>query len=167
MSRIVLNKAQVHRTARNKAYSVMRPMVRQTLTGAKHLAPKGDRKHGSGKIDIRPSLASSWYVEWSQTGRYVTAIIGNRANHASTVADGSKAHEILPVRSPLLAFKWDRANFLRKHKGLKPRDMFYFKRVMHPGRKRPVRFLQTPLAMYGRKYNFKVTVSGPNRTRLP
>lgn len=167
MSRIVLNKPQVHKTARNKAYSVVRPMVRDVLAGGKRLAPKGNRRHGSGNLDTRPSLAQSWYTKWSENGRWITVIIGNTADHAATVADGSKAHEIVPRRGRLLAFEWERGNFLRKRRGLSARDLFYFRRVLHPGRKRPVRFLQTPLAMYGRKYGFKTTVSGPNRTRLP
>lgn len=161
------NRLAIHRTARAKGYSVVRPMVTQTLTGAKRLAPRGDRRHGSGEVENRPSLQSSWYTQWSENGRFITVEIGNRAAHAATISLGSKAHDILPNQKNLLAFEWPRANFLAKRKNQSLRRLMFFKKVHHPGNKRPVRFLTTPLQQFGRKYNFKVTTVGVNRSRLP
>lgn len=161
------NRINIHRTARAKGYQVVRPMVRDTLKGAKHLAPSGTRRHGSGTVDTRPDLANSFYTQWSETPRYITVQIGNRAQHAATVSQGSSAHDIRARSGPLLAFEWPRANFLRQHHRMSPRRLFFFRKVRHPGNKRPVRFLTTPLTMYGRRYNFKVTTVGVNRSRLP
>jgi hypothetical protein len=44
----------------------------------------------------------------------------------------------------------------------------FFIKVRHPGNKRPVRYLTTPLGLYGRANGFKVTMMGTvNRTHLP
>jgi hypothetical protein len=167
MSRVVLYPATNRRTAANKAYEVMRPVVRGVENGGRRLAPRGTGRHGSGKVDNRPSLAQSWYTQWTVTPRFIDAMVGNRAAHAMTVSLGSSPHMIFPKRGPLLAFEWPRGNFLRKRHNLSPRELFYFRRVLHPGNKRPVRFLQTPLALYGRRGNFKVTLYGKGRTRFP
>jgi hypothetical protein len=91
----------------------------------------------------------------------------NTADHAATVAVGSQAHDIRPKTAKILAFHSERFAFARKRAGKSARALFYARKVRHPGNKRPVRFLQTPLAMYGRKHGFKVTTVANNRGRLP
>lgn len=166
-SRVILYPTTVRRVARAKAFEVTKPLVRDVLVGARALAPKGSRRHGSGAADTRPSIASSFGVRGSETSKYVTFEVFNRADHAATVAVGSDPHVINPKTGKLLAFEWPRANFQRRRAGMSPRSMFFFRKVRHPGNKRPVRFLQTPLVMFGRKHNFKTTVVANRRSRLP
>ena len=167
MSRIVLYPTAVRRTARAKGHEVCRPLARDVLTGGKAIAPKGSRTHGSGKSDTRASLASSWFIRGSESARYVTYEVGNTANHAATVALGSQPHIIKPKLSRVLAFQSDRFSFERRARGRSARALFFARKVRHPGNKRPVRFLQTPLAQFGRKHGFKVTTVANNRSRLP
>lgn len=167
MSRIVLYPTQVRLTARNKGHEVCRPLAREVLTGGKHLAPRGSRTHGSGKTDTRTSLASSWFIRGSESAKFVTYEVGNRADHAATVALGSQPHEIRPRKARVMAFHSDRFMFERRSRGRSARALFFARKVRHPGNKRPVRFLQTPLAQFGRKHGFKVTVVLNNRSRLP
>lgn len=167
MARIVLNPAAVHRTARAKGYEVTRHLAHRVLAGARYLAPRGSRRHGSGKTDTRPSLAQSFGIRSSETPRYVTFEVYNSAAHAATVAVGSSAHDIKPRQARVLAFASDRFNFERLRAGRSARALFFARKVRHPGNKRPVRYLQTPLAQLGRKNNFVVTVVGNNRSRLP
>ena len=71
-----------------------------------------------------------------------------------------------------LKFVWERGNLLvsaRSSGRLRGRGpsrrlrrvgpYFLFKAVHHPGNKRPVRFLTTPLYMYGRLAGFRVTTT--------
>lgn len=168
MSRIVLYPTAVYRTARAKGIEVCRPLAREVLQGGKHLAPKGDRLHGSGKTDTRTSLAQGWQpLRFSETRKYVAYDIVNISDHAATVALGSAAHDIVAKNGKLLAFHSERFAALRKRQGKSARALFYARRVRHPGNKRPVRYLQTPLAQFGRKRGFKVETVRNNRTRLP
>lgn len=167
MSRIVLYPTAVYRTARAKGYEVTRPLAREVLQGARHLAPRGDRLHGSGKTDTRPSIQASFGIRHSETRRYITFEVYNTADHAATVAVGSRPHVIRAKPGRLLAFQSERFSFERRLRGRSARSLFFARKVNHPGNKRPVRYLQTPLAQFGRKRGFKVTVVLNNRTRLP
>lgn len=167
MSRVVLYPTAVRRTARDKAHEVCRPLAREVLQGARHLAPTGSRTHGSGKTDNRPSIRASFGIRGSETSRYVTYEVYNTAAHAATVAVGSQAHDIRAKPGKLLAFHSERFAFARKSRGLSARALFYARKVRHPGNKRPVRYLQTPLAQFGRKAGFLVETVRNNRQRLP
>lgn len=165
MSRIVLYPTQVRLTARNKGHEVCRPLAREVFNGGKALAPRGPRTHGSGRTDTRPSLAQSWFIRGSETARYVIYEVGNRAAHAATVAVGSQPHDIRARGAKPMAFFSERFAFERR--GRSARALFFARKVRHPGNKRPVRFLQTPLAQFGRKRGFEVTNVANNRSRLP
>lgn len=167
MSRVVLYPTAIRRAARDKAHEVCRPLARQVFAGGRALARKGSRTHGSGKTDTRPSLAASWFIRGSETARYVIYEVGNRANHAATAELGSQPHDIRPSAGKVLAFHSERFAFERSRAGRSARAMFFARKVRHPGNKRPVRFLRTPLAQFGRKHGFKVTVVSSNRSRLP
>lgn len=167
MSRIVLNPVAVQKTARAKGFQVCRPLARDVLAGAKVLAPRGSRMHGSGRVDNRPSIIGSFGQRVSESLRFVTFEVYNTADHASTVAVGSRAHDIRAKSGKVLAFHSDRFAFARKRAGRSARALFFARKVRHPGNKRPVRFLQTPLALYGRKHGFEVTTVANNRGRLP
>lgn len=167
MSRVVLYPTQVRLTARNKAHDVCRPLARQVQDAGKAMAPRGSRTHGSGRTDSRPSLASSWFIRGSETARYVTYEVGNTAIHAMTVAVGSQPHDIRARGSKPMAFYSERFALIRRARGRTPRALFFAWKVRHPGNKRPVRYLQTPLASYGRRAGFKVTNLISTRSRLP
>lgn len=166
MARVVLYPVAIQRTARAKAHEVCGPLAREVLAGGRHLAPKGSRTHGSGRVDNRPSLAASFKMTVSNTPRYVTYDVINTAAHAATVAKGSRPHEIRPKTARVLAFSSERFRFEARRAG-QIRNKFFARKVRHPGNKRPVRFLQTPLAQFGRKRGFKVTTVANNRSRLP
>lgn len=167
MSRIVLYPTTVYRTARAKGIEVCRPLAREVLQGGKHLAPRGDRLHGSGKTDTRASIYNSFGMRFHESRKYVAYEVYNTADHAATVAVGSRPHMIKAKAGGLLAFQSERFSALRKRRGLSARQLFYARKVRHPGNKRPVRYLQTPLAQYGRKRGFKVETVRSNRQRLP
>ena len=167
MSRIVLNRVAVARTARTKGFQVCRSLARDVAVGAKALAPRGSRLHGSGTTDSRPSIISSFGQRNYESPKYVIFEVFNTADHAATVAAGSRPHMIQAKAGKVLAFQSERFAFARKRAGRSARALFFARKVRHPGNKRPVRYLQTPLAMYGRKHGFKVTTVANNRSRLP
>jgi hypothetical protein len=167
MSRIVLYPTAVYRTARDRAHEVCRPLAREVLQGARHLAPQGSGLHGSGRTDTRAKIRNSFGIRGSETRGYVIYEVYNTADHAATVAVGSRPHAIRAKPGKLLAFQSERFSFQRRLRGRSARALFFARKVNHPGNKRPVRYLQTPLAQFGRKRGFKVETVLNNRTRLP
>lgn len=161
------DRSVIHRTARAKAYEVVRSVAAPVLRDAKYLAPRGTHRHGSGTAVAAKRLADSGGQRWSETPRFITAEVFFDADWAATIAKGSQAHTIRPIRKRFLVFEWERGRLLRGTRGRAGRGgLFFFKKVRHPGNKRPVRYLQTPLALWGRRANMKVTIVGNNRTRL-
>lgn len=168
MARTVVYSAACRKTGRQKADSLVGPLTRQTIGGAKRLAPRGTHKHGSGTSVSGPRLADSWRVDDVTTAVRRRVTIVNTARYADTIARGSKRHRIPKYGFKRLRFSdWPRGHFSPRLRRRFPDGEFFFKKVNHPGNKRPVRFLQTPLALYGRRAGFKVTISGVTRTRLP
>lgn len=158
----------VHRTARAKGYEVVRSVAGPVLRDARYLAPRGTHRHGSGTAVAGKRLADSLIQAWSETPRFITSDVGSDLDYAATVARGSRPHAIRPIRKRFLVFEWERGRLLRGTRGKAGRGgLFFFKKVRHPGNKRPVRYLQTPLALWGRRANMKVTTVGNSRTRLP
>lgn len=92
--------------------------------------------------------------------------VGSRKKYAATVHQGSRPHEIR-AGGKMLRFKWDRGEFLLRRSIRGNRLTFFFLRVMHPGNKRPVRYLTTPMHMFGRANGFRTTSQPVSRTRLP
>jgi hypothetical protein len=166
MSKIVLNPVQVNRAARAKGHQVVKPLVNKVHGGSKRLVPHGDHRHGSGKSRIEPPLHSTSSSRVFDTANYVNGEVRYSSNIAMTVHQGSQPHEIRG--NPNLAFKWARGEaspMLRKR--MTRRGQFVFKRVHHPGNKRPRRFLTTPLAQFGRQANFQVKIVSASRGFLP
>src|ERR1044071_4592930 len=157
------NRPMIRATARAKAMELMDPYTQQVLAGGQRLSRRGNHKHGSGKTVAAPRLADTGKITWlGGTADTIRAQVTFTAPHASTVALGSKAHKIPKSgrAKPLLKFKWPRGEASpRLRRRMTRTGFFLFTNVRHPGRKRPVRFLQTPLATYGRKHNFKVKVA--------
>lgn len=167
MSRIVLYPGAVNLAARTKGHEVCRPLAREVLQGGRHLAPRGSGLHGSGKTDTRAKIRDSFGTRNFDYRKEVIYEVYNTADHAATVAVGSRPHTIRAKPGKLLAFQSERFAFQRRLRGRSARSLFFARKVNHPGNKRPVRYLQTPLAQFGRKRGFKVTTVLNNRQRLP
>jgi hypothetical protein len=123
---------------------------RKVVHGAPYVDPKAEVPH-----EINP------------TSKSVTWRIGSDLPYAETVSRGSKPHTIRARNVRFMTFKWDRGDLSPRLRRRKWRGKFLFRKVYHPGNKRPRRFLTTPLAMYARRSNFKVTYVGVTRGFLP
>lgn len=146
------------------------PLVRRTVDqihfGAQRLAPRGSHLSGSGARKPGINLQSSIEDQIEVRGDIIAGQVGSRKDYAATIHQGSRRHEI-SANGKLLKFEWDRGNFLMKRRGKKSKKFFFFLRVNHPGNKRPVRYLTTPMHLYGRANGFRTSSTGVNRTRLP
>ena len=106
--------------------------------------------------------------------RTIWSRIGSEVDHAATVHQGSSAHTIRSKGGKMLKFRWARGDFLVAARAGRRRGssrltgrFHYFVSVRHPGNKRPVRYLTTPLALFGRINGFVILGVGRGRTRLP
>jgi hypothetical protein len=154
-------------------------MSNLTIQGARRLAPRGDHFSGSGVRKPGVALASSLIIESHSSNEEIVERVGSRSNYAATVHQGSSPHEI-SNHGRLLKFRWERGNLLLaaraqgriRGRGRSARlrrrgDFFLFVRVRHPGNRRPVRYLTTPMHLYGRLLGFRTTSSPVSRSRLP
>lgn len=173
MARVRLNRAQIELVSRRAGSDLVRHTVRQIETGARALVPKGIHQSGSGRPSPGPTLLSSLYSRVDSSARQVLGRVGARADHAATVHQGSSAHTIRSKNGKMLKFRWERGDFLvaaragRRRGNRRTGGFHYFIKVRHPGNKRPVTYLTTPLAMFGRMNGFLVFGVGRGRTRLP
>jgi hypothetical protein len=167
MSRIVLDRAATLHSARQRGYEVARPLAGKVLVGARTLVRSGTHRHGSGGPVAGPTLkASLQSVDVSTHPREIIFEVGSPLNYAATVHQGSKPHRINAVDRPLTFF-WPRARFISRTRRLPSDPRVFFMRVMHPGNKRPNRFLATPLHQFGRAANFRVRTDAASRGFLP
>lgn len=148
------------------------PLVRRTVNqidaGATRMAPRGTHRSGSGKVKPGVNLPSSLLQEVGVRGDSVVGSVGSTKEYAATAHQGSEAHYIY-AKGKMLKFEWERGRLLvqRRSRGRRTQRVFFFKKVRHPGNKRPVRYLTTPMHMYGRLNGFRTTSSPVSRTRLP
>jgi hypothetical protein len=166
MARVRTDKTAKILAAQRVAVPLVRRTSEQVLAGSRRLAPRGTHISGSGKRRrgqvLQPSLNSKMFVGVTR----VRARIGSTARHAATIHQGSKAH-VIRGKGKMLKFRWDRGEALMAFRGRRGSGFFYFHQVRHPGNKRPVRYLTTPLVMFGRRNGLRVTTVGASRTRLP
>lgn len=174
MARWQPNGAQIELTARRFGSDLVRHTVRQVFTGARTLVPIGDHRSGSGAPARDITLLSSLSMQVDSNTRFVFGQVRADTRHAATVHQGSKAHTIRSKGGKMLKFRWDRGDFLvaaragRRRGNRRTGRFHYFVSVRHPGNKRPVRYLTTPLQMFGRLNGFRVTTSAPGvASRLP
>lgn len=169
MARVDLNELETRRTAHRFAGPLVRRYAHEIQGGAKRLVPRGDHRSGSGKNRPGATLHASITTTIRETPDSITARVGSPKNYAATVHQGSQAHPIRSRRGKMLAFEWDRGQFLVFGRGgnRRGRIMFFFRQVNHPGNKRPVRYLTTPMHMFGRIHGFITTSTPVGRTRLP
>jgi hypothetical protein len=169
-TRWVPNQRNIRLTAREKGVEVVGAVANGVIRGGKALARRGSHRHGSGRGVAEPRLVDSFGIRWANTATEVVAYPFNRARWASTMALGSKRHRIPKsgIAKPMLKFRWARGDASRRLRGRRTRTRYFlFKHVMHPGNKRPNRFMQIPLVVYGRRYNFKVNTAAVRRSFLP
>jgi len=179
MARIRLDRPKVILTAHRYTGPLVRKMSNLTLQGARRLAPRGDHLSGSGARKSGAQLHQSLHISTAVTTDTITHRVGSLKDYAATAHQGSSPHEI-SNHGRLLKFRWERGNLLLAARasgrvrgrgrsgGLRRRgDFFLFVRVHHPGNKRPVRYLTTPMHLYGRMLGFRTTSSPVSRSRLP
>lgn len=173
MARVRLNRAQIDITARRFGRGLVSHVTRQVESGARALIPIGIHRSGSGAPSPGITLLSSVYSQVDSNPNSVRGRVGTTADHSATIHQGSKPHVIRGRGAKMLKFRWDRGNFLiaaragRRGGNKRTSRFHYFVKVRHPGNKRPVRYLTTPLHQFGRMNGFRVTTSGVSRTRLP
>lgn len=158
--------------AHQKTWPLVHRTVSQIHGGAVRLAPRGTHRSGSGAIKKGLPLARSVFTRMEDGFESITGFVGSRENHAATVHQGSKPHPIPLGRGKMLKFAWPRGEFLiarrgRRGRGRRGTRFFFFDRVTHPGNKRPVRYLTTPMHMFGRANGFRTSSIPVNRYRLP
>lgn len=136
------------------------------------MAPRGDHMSGSGKRRAGKRLADSITSRLRSRTHEIVGRVGSQKKYAATAHQGSSAHTIRG-RGKMLKFRWDRGDFLvaaqmgRRRGNRRVGHFFYFHSVRHPGNKRPVRYLTTPLSMIARRNGFLVFGVGRGRGRLP
>lgn len=131
--------------------------------------PRGSHMSGSGRRRAGLPLASSLRGNLRIGTVEILGRVGSNKRYATTAHQGSSAH-IIRARGKQLKFRWERGSLLLEHRGRSRRGfrhMFYFESVRHPGNKRPVRYLTTPLVMVARRHGFLVFGVGRGRSRLP
>lgn len=175
MARVNIDQVAKVRTAHTLAGRHHRRVVDQILSGAKHLVPRGDHKSGSGKRRPGQTLALSLKVVSNSRPDTLSDLVGSQKQYAASQHQGSRPHRI-PLRGSgkMLKFEWERGNIIvtarRGRKRGRPGargNYFFFKMVTHPGNKRPVRYLTTPMHLYGRLYGYRTASARVNRSRLP
>lgn len=172
MARVVINDTEVTATATRRALPLVRLTTRQVLIAAKRMAPRGDHMKGSGKRQPGTQLQPSIDAKITVGPRRIESVIGSTKRYATTVHDGSGPH-IIRAKGKMLKFRSDRLDFLvaarsGRRGGNKRRGGFHYAlRVRHPGNKRPVRYLTTPLFLFGRMNGFVVSTTSRPITRLP
>lgn len=165
---MVLNVPAVKTAARSKGYADVNAVRLKVVGGSKALVPRGTHRRGSGRLDQRQRLATSIKSTIFTTPSAVIAEVRYTASHSATQHQGSARHEIKARRKPYMVFKWARGQASpRLRKRASRAGFFFFKRVIHTGNKRPRRFLTTPLVMFSRRANFKVSIAPTSRTYLP
>jgi hypothetical protein len=175
MAKVVIDKPKTHAFAQK----VTRPLVRRTcneiLLGARRLAPRGTHMSGSGKRKLGQPLQTSLKSAVTMSLDVVEGRVGSSANWAATVHQGSQPHRIYSKKGKTLKFEWERGMAVltargRRRKGrsrVHARRFFFFAQVTHPGNKRPIRYLTTPMHQFGRANGFRTTSLPVTRSRLP
>lgn len=166
VARVNINQAKTNLYSLQVTMPLVRRTVNQIHQGALRLAPRGTHLSGSGARKAGINLQSSIEDDIQVRGDVIAGQVGSRKDYAASVHQGSRRHDIRS-QGKLLKFEWERGNLLLKKRGRKSKRFFFFLKVSHPGNKRPVRFLTTPMHFYGRANGFRTTSNPVNRTRLP
>lgn len=175
MARVNIDQVQKVLTAHRLAGPHVRRTSNLIIQGARRLAPRGDHRSGSGKRKPGVQLQESLEIQAKSTRTSIVERVGSRKKYAASKHQGSRAH-FIRGRGKMLKFEWERGNVQIVARGRRGRvrgkrgpagNFFYFRVVHHPGDKRPVRYLTTPMHLYGRLHGFRTSSQRVNRTRLP
>lgn len=175
MARVNLSNHEKVLTAHRLAGPLVRKTSNQIVQAARRMAPNGDHTSGSGVR--KPGLPLNQSLGVASTESTVNRIaerVGSRNNYAATAHQGSSPH-VIRGHGKMLKFEWERGNInvtVRRNGRKRGRagaagNYFFFKMVHHPGNKRPVRYLTTPMHLYGRMNGFRTTSTPVSRSRLP
>ena len=175
MARVNIDQGKKAATAHRLARPHHRRTVDLIMSGAKRLVPRGDHRSGSGARKPGQSLYGSLHTRPNSSATTLSDLIGSDKQYAASQHQGSSAHYI-NSRGKMLKFEWERGNIVVRARGRRGRvrgragpagNFFFFVRVRHPGNKRPVRYLTTPMHLYGRLRGYRTSSARVNRTRLP
>jgi len=145
------------------------------VQGARRLARRGSHRSGSGVPKRGMSLVNSLHINSRSSMFVLSDLVGSSNRYAASEHQGSQAH-FINSRGKMLKFEWERGNIIVRARGRRGRvrgrpgpagNFFFFARVRHPGNKRPVRYLTTPMHLYGRLRGYVTSSARVNRTRLP
>lgn len=163
MARIRWNRTEIITTPQRLMMPIHQRYTRDVLNGAKRLAPiAASHTSGSGRPKPGQPLQPSIFGTITMTSSSIHSRIGTHKNYATSIHQGSDAHIIRGRGGRMLKFRWDRGDFLvaaragRRRGNRRTGQFHYFVSVRHPGNRRPVRFLTTPLHMFGRFYGYRV-----------
>lgn len=168
MARVRISAISKQRTAQRAALPLVRRTTNQIEAGAQRLVPHGSHRSGSGRAAPGQPLSSSIKSSISVAAVRITGRVGSRKAYAATVHQGSRPH-VIRGRGRMLRFRWERGDFLLRARGARGAAgrFFFFRSVRHPGNKRPVRYLTTPLIMFARANGFFALRQEVSRFRLP
>lgn len=182
MARVNIDQRKKVTTAHNAADPYLRRTAHLIWAGARQLVPRGSGRSGSGKsayVNRRRPIFATLRTEADIRTFDTVFRVGSPANHAATVHQGSQSH-VIRSENKTLKFAWVRGNLLVQARAsgrlrgrgpsrrLRPRNgFFFFESVLHPGNKRPVRYLTTPMHLFGRARGFRTRSIAVNRSRLP
>lgn len=174
MARVVIDRPVTLAFTQKVTRAHVRKTVAEILIGAKRLAPHGTHLSGSGKRKLGKALQASLKSTLSTGVSFIDGTVGSNANWAATVHQGSEPHRIYSKRGKVLKFEWERGIAMISARGRRrgrsrvhAKRFFFFPDVKHPGNKRPVRYLTTPMHQYGRMNGFRTDSRPVSRTRLP
>lgn len=178
MARVTIYRNRAIQFSKRQTKPLVDRVSARILEGARTMAPRGDHLSGSGRPKLGQPLQNSLHIRNEPEPLAVVNLVGSSVNWAATVHQGSEPHDIVSRNGKLLTFRWERGTLLlrARQRGRRGRlrsnsrgglVYFRFERVRHPGNKRPVRYLTTPMHLFGRAANFRTTSTPVNRTRLP
>lgn len=158
MSRIRLNQAAVRLSGQTAGRKAVTKVVTEALPPMKRATPRSPAHlSGSGRPKPGKRLVESYVVApMTVSVNAVQQRIENRNRVAMTAHEGSQRHRI-PLRTggKVLKFRWRKAVAIEGgRRRIRPRNFSYFVSVMHPGNRKPVHFMTTPLAQVARANNF-------------
>jgi hypothetical protein len=174
MGRVIIDRPLTIAFTQKVSYKHVKETSTKILVGARRLAPRGSHLSGSGELSPDIPLRSGLHSDIKVSVNFVVGRVGSSANWAATVHQGSKAHRIA-AHGKMLKFRWERGMMILSARGRRRRggsrrvtkQFWFFDHVRHPGNKRPVRYLTTPMHQFGRAAGFITNSLAVTRSRLP
>lgn len=157
MSRVVLDKAAVRFFGQREAGKAVSKVARETLLGSKRMARRSPA-HLSGSRVPKPGPRLTEAIHLTPMKFSVLTVqqqVMSPVEYSMTEHEGSRRHRIRSRSGKALKFYWrKRQRSQRGFRRFRPTQASYFDHVWHPGNRRPVKFLTTPLAVSARGNNF-------------